>query len=71
MSECIRVTVDGTRCTLSTTCLVIAPELFHIPEGADAAAAKHDRIDDPELIGLAREAEESCPTEAIVVERVD
>lgn len=70
MSERCRITVDESRCAASTTCVLVAPDLFELPAGADSAHVKVAVIDDPALIELAREAEESCPTLSIVVETV-
>lgn len=69
MSAC-RITVDETRCAASTTCVLVAPDLFEIPAGADSAHVKTAVVEDEEMIELAREAEESCPTLAILVEPV-
>lgn len=71
MSERCRITVDETRCAASTTCALVAPDLFEVPEGADTARVKTAIVDDPALIELAREAEESCPTLSIHVEAVE
>lgn len=65
-----RITVDETRCAASTTCALVAPDLFEVPDGADTARVKVALVDDPALIELAREAEESCPTLSILVEDV-
>jgi ferredoxin len=70
VSERCRITVDETRCAASTTCALVAPDLFAVPDGADSAQVKVAVVDDPELIALAREAEESCPTLSIAVETI-
>lgn len=62
-----RITVDETRCAASTTCTLVAA-LFEVPDGADTARVRVAVVDDPALIELAREAEESCPTLSILVE---
>jgi ferredoxin len=67
MAAC-RITVDESRCAMSTTCALVAPALFEIPSDGDTAVVKVAVVDDPELVELAREAEESCPTQAILVE---
>jgi ferredoxin len=69
MSAC-RITVDETRCAASTTCVLVAPDLFEIPSGADSAHVRTAVVEGDDLIALARDAEESCPTLAIVVEPV-
>lgn len=65
-----RITVDESRCAASTTCALVAPALFAVPDGAESAEVKAAIVDDPALIELAREAEESCPTLSITVEPI-
>jgi ferredoxin len=69
MAAC-RITVDEGRCAASTTCVLVAPDLFELPPDGDTAHVKAALVDDPGLIELAREAEESCPTGAIQVDLV-
>lgn len=71
MGGCVRIRVDEDLCSASTTCVMLAPALFEMPSGAITAVVKVAEVDDPELVALAREAEDSCPTEAIVVEPAD
>ncbi|MBM3679648.1 MAG: ferredoxin [Actinobacteria bacterium] len=71
MGERCRITVDESRCAASMTCVLVAPNLFELPAGAEAAHVRAAEVDDPALVALAREAEESCPTLAILVEPVE
>ncbi|MBM3677120.1 MAG: ferredoxin, partial [Actinobacteria bacterium] len=61
----VRVEVDPVRCRGSQTCITFTGAVFEWPEGAEAARAKLEIVDDPALIELAEEAAESCPTAAI------
>lgn len=67
MAEAVCVTVDEGRCAASTTCILIAPDLFELPPDADTTRVKIARVEDAEQVELAREAEDSCPTQAISV----
>jgi ferredoxin len=64
----VRVSVDPEECVVSTTCLTIAPDVFELAPDADATTVRLAVLDDPALVELAREAEQSCPSEAILVE---
>ena len=62
------ISVDPDACVASSTCVLIAPQIFVLESGAGVATVELAVVDDAELIALAREAEESCPSEAILVE---
>lgn len=64
----IHVTVDDQLCAASALCQRIAPSIFDLPDDADWAIVLAPTITDGEQIALAREAMDSCPTEAIVIE---
>ena len=68
---CLKVSVDATKCVASGTCVAIAPAIFDLPADAAVALVKLSEITDPDLIDLAREADESCPSAAIVLEEVE
>jgi ferredoxin len=59
--------LDRKRCAATRTCVGIAPALFEYGPGPGASRVRQEIVRGPTLIGLAREAEESCPMEAIRV----
>jgi ferredoxin len=61
------VSVDEELCAASAMCRRIAPKVFDLPDDADTAIVLMPYVSDPEQIGLSREAEESCPTQAILI----
>jgi len=65
----LAVRVDTNSCIASATCTSIAPELFALADAGDHAIALQPAVTDPRLIPLVQEAERSCPTAAIIVER--
>jgi ferredoxin len=68
VAERVMVSVAPDECVVSTTCLAIAPDVFELAADADATTVKLAVLDDQALVELAREAEQSCPSEAIRVE---
>jgi ferredoxin len=69
VKESVSVSVDETLCAASAMCKRIAPQVFHLPDAADTAVVLQSPVTDPELIKLAEEAEQGCPTMAILLER--
>ncbi len=61
----MKVRIIKEECIACGVCADIAPAIFEM--GEDAAQIKVDEVPEPEQEAV-READESCPTEAIVVE---
>jgi len=61
----VRVRVDQALCVGDETCVDICPELFEMD--GDVAVSKKDEVPE-ELKEACREAAESCPAEAIIIE---
>jgi len=61
----MKVRVDPEMCVGDETCVEICPEIFEM-EG-DVAVAKMEEVPE-ELEGKCKEAAESCPVEAILIE---
>jgi ferredoxin len=61
----MKVRIIKEECIACGVCADIAPAIFEM--GEDAAQVKVDEVPEPEQEAV-REAAESCPTEAIVVE---
>jgi len=61
----MKVKVDENLCTGCGLCVDVCPEVFEI--GDDVSTAKVDNIPS-ELEEKVREAAESCPVEAIIIE---
>ena len=61
----MKVRVDPEICVGDETCVEICPEIFEM-EG-DVAVAKMEEVPE-ELEGKCKEAAESCPVEAILIE---
>jgi len=61
----MKVRVDPDLCVGDETCVEICPEIFEM-EG-DVAVAKMEEVPE-ELEGKCKEAAESCPVEAILIE---
>jgi ferredoxin len=64
----MRIVVDPDLCTASGMCALIAPAVFELPSGATMVNVTIEETDDAELIRLAQEAANACPTGAITVE---
>jgi ferredoxin len=61
----MKVRVDPEICVGDETCVEICPEIFEMQE--DVAVAKMEEMSE-ELEGKCKEAAESCPVEAILIE---
>jgi len=61
----MKVRVDEEACVGDETCVEICPEIFEMQ--GDVAVAKMEEVPE-ELEGTCREAAESCPVEAMVIE---
>ena len=61
----MKVRVDGEACVGDETCVEICPEIFEMQ--GDVAVAKMEEVPE-ELEGSCKEAAESCPVEAILIE---
>ena len=61
----MRVRVDPDLCVGDETCVDICPEVFEMD--GDVAVTKMDEVPE-EIEELCREAAESCPAEAIIIE---
>ena len=64
----IDITVDELSCSLTGYCVKAAPEIFEIAPGEKCVRIKTPHIDDESAIAHARDAEDSCPTAAIIIE---
>lgn len=63
----MRVSVDGTRCQGHTLCSMIAPDSF-VLDDVDGHASPVSEIVPPDQEDAVREAAQSCPEQAIVIE---
>jgi ferredoxin len=63
----LEVSVDDELCAASALCKRIAPKVFDLPDDADTAVVLMPVVSDPEQVTLTRDAEESCPTQAILI----
>jgi len=61
----MKVRVDEEACVGDETCVEICPEIFEMQ--GDVAVAKTEEVPE-ELEGSCKEAAESCPVEAILIE---
>jgi ferredoxin len=61
----MKVRVDPDLCVGDETCVEICPEVFEMQE--DVAVAKMEEVPE-ELEAKCREAADSCPVEAIIIE---
>jgi len=61
----MKVRVDPEICVGDETCVEICPEIFEMQ--GDVAVAKMEEVPE-ELEGKCKEAAESCPVEAILIE---
>ncbi|HIE26485.1 TPA: ferredoxin [Candidatus Poribacteria bacterium] len=60
----IKVTIDADLCASSAVCEAICPEVFEVDEYAQVK----EGVDFDEYEEQIREAADSCPTQAIIVE---
>jgi ferredoxin len=63
----VKVSVDGQRCQGHTLCAMIAPESFELDDVDGHASAVNDIVP-PDQEAAVREAVQSCPEQAIVIE---
>jgi ferredoxin len=63
----MKIRVDSSRCQGHTLCSMIAPKLFTLNDNEGHASAVTEDVP-PEHQGLAREAPQSCPEQAILIE---
>jgi ferredoxin len=61
----MKVRVDEETCVGDETCVEVCPEIFEMK--GDVAVAKMENVP-KELEGKCKEAAESCPVEAIIIE---
>ena len=61
----MKVRVDEEACVGDGTCVDVCPEIFEMQ--GDVAVAKMEEVPE-ELEGSCKEASESCPVEAILIE---
>jgi ferredoxin len=61
----MKVRVDEEACVGDETCVEICPEIFEMQ--GDVAVTKMEEVPE-ELEGACKEAAESCPVEAILIE---
>lgn len=63
----MKVSVDGTRCQGHTLCAMIAPDSF-VLDDVDGHSSPVNEVVPPDQEDLVREAAQSCPEQAIVIE---
>ncbi|OBG19049.1 ferredoxin [Mycolicibacterium celeriflavum] len=63
----MKVSVDGTRCQGHTLCAMIAPDSFELDD-VDGHSSPVDEVVPADQEDLVREAAQSCPEQAIVIE---
>ncbi len=62
----MKVKIDKDLCVGDRTCVIICPELFKMD--GDTAAVKMRKVPES-LVDICWDAVESCPSEAIVIDR--
>ncbi|KUI01733.1 ferredoxin [Mycobacterium sp. IS-3022] len=63
----MKVSVDGTRCQGHTLCAMIAPDSFELDD-VDGHSSPVNEVVPADQEELVREAAQSCPEQAIVIE---
>ncbi len=66
----MKVRVDPDRCQGHTLCAMIAPDMFQLSEVDGCASAVSEVVADDHA-ELAREAAQSCPEQAILLDETD
>ncbi|WP_202349585.1 ferredoxin [Mycobacterium paraintracellulare] len=66
----MKLTVDQNRCQGHTMCHMLAPQLFVLSEADGHASAAVDEIPE-EFNHLAQMAADSCPEQAITIDKSD
>lgn len=69
--QTLGISVDVELCAASGMCQRVAPQIFDLPDDADTAVVLQPLLSDPELIRLAEQAANECPTLAIVLTETD
>lgn len=67
MAEPVEIRIDEELCAASALCQRVAPQVFSMPDDEDTAVALQPTLTDPELIALAEQAADGCPTMAILL----
>ena len=63
----MKVRVDSERCQGHTLCAMIAPDMFQLSE-IDGSSSAVTEVVPADQEGLVREAAQSCPEQAIIIE---
>lgn len=63
----MKVRVDQDRCQGHTLCAMIAPEMFQLSD-IDGSSSAVTEVVPPDQESLVREAAQSCPEQAILIE---
>ncbi|MDH6242718.1 ferredoxin [Mycobacterium sp. OTB74] len=63
----MRIRVDAHRCQGHTLCAMIAPDLFELSDIDGSSSARTETVP-ATLEALAREAAQSCPEQAIILD---
>jgi len=67
----MKVSIDKSKCAMCGTCVAICPEVFEMKDDGSVDVKdiyKGVDITDEELIAKIKEAADSCPSTAIVIE---
>jgi ferredoxin len=67
MTESVEISIDEELCAASALCQRVAPQVFSMPDDEDTAVVLQPSVSDPELIALAEQAADGCPTMAILL----
>ena len=63
----MKVRVDQERCQGHTLCAMIAPDMFELND-IDGSSSAVTELVPPDQIGAVREAAQSCPAQAILID---
>ncbi|NMC08784.1 ferredoxin [Candidatus Microgenomates bacterium] len=67
----MKVSIDKSKCAMCGTCVAICPEVFEMKDDGSVDVKKEFQgveITDEQLIAKIKQAVDSCPSTAIVVE---
>jgi len=67
----MKVSIDKSKCAMCGTCVAICPEVFEMKDDGSVDVKKEFQgveITDEQLIAKIKQAADSCPSTAIVVE---
>lgn len=70
MHHALHVEFDETACQCITYCETICPAVFRVNTVRNKAELIQSVVTDPELFPILREAERTCPTQAISLTQV-